>query len=99
MSTVAVVARARKSFGGGLRELREVLAREGVGDPLWCEVKKGRHAARCARGAAAEGVGLIFVWGGDRNSAAWTRWWPVWHCGSDPAGRHGQPPGCEPART
>ncbi len=33
MSKVAVVAHARKSLGGGLPELRQVLAREGVTDP------------------------------------------------------------------
>jgi len=65
MSTVAVVAHARKSLGGGLRELRQVLAREGVTDPLWYEVKKSRHAPKCVRRAAAEGADLIFVWGGD----------------------------------
>lgn len=65
MSTVAVVAHARKTFGGGLRELREVLAREGVTDPLWYEVKKSRRAPKCARRAAAQGADLIFVWGGD----------------------------------
>ena len=40
MPTIAVVAHAGKSFGGGLGELREVLAREGIADPLWYEVKK-----------------------------------------------------------
>jgi diacylglycerol kinase family enzyme len=60
-----VVAHARKSFGGGLPELRRVLAREGVTDPLWYEVKKSRHAPECARRAVAEGAGLMFVWGGD----------------------------------
>lgn len=65
MSTVAVVAHARKSFGGGLRELREALGREGVTHPLWYEVKKSRQAPKCARQAVAEGAGLIFVWGGD----------------------------------
>jgi diacylglycerol kinase family enzyme len=65
MSKVAVLAHARKSFGGGLRELREVLAREGVTDPLWYEVKKSRRAPKRARLAAAEGADLIFVWGGD----------------------------------
>ena len=64
MSTVAVVAHARKSLGGGLSELRALLAREGVTDPLWYEVKKSRHAPKCAR-RAAEGADLIFVWGGD----------------------------------
>jgi diacylglycerol kinase (ATP) len=65
MSTVAVVAHSRKSFGGGLRQLRQVLAREGVTDPLWYEVKKSRRAPKCARRAAAEGAELVFVWGGD----------------------------------
>jgi hypothetical protein len=44
MPTIAVVANAGKSFGGGLRELREVLAREGFADPLWYEVTKSRKA-------------------------------------------------------
>jgi YegS/Rv2252/BmrU family lipid kinase len=62
---VAVVAHCRKSFGGGLPELRKVLAREGVTDPLWHEVKKSRHAPEYARRAAEQGVDVLFVWGGD----------------------------------
>jgi diacylglycerol kinase (ATP) len=65
VADVAVVAHSRKSFGGGLPELRRILAREGVTDPLWYEVKKSRHAARCARQAAAKGADVMFVWGGD----------------------------------
>ncbi len=65
MSKVAVVAHARKSFGGGLPELRQVLAQEGVTDPLWFEVSKSRRAPECARRAVAEGADLVFVWGGD----------------------------------
>ena len=65
MAKVAVVAHARKSLGGGLRELRELLAREGVTDPLWYEVRKSRKAPKYARRAAAEGADLMFVWGGD----------------------------------
>ena len=65
MSNVAVVAHARKSFGGGLPELRQVLAREGVTDPLWFEVRKSRKAPEYARRAAAEGADPMFVWGGD----------------------------------
>ena len=65
MATVAVVAHAGKGPEGGLRELREVLAREGVTDPLWYEVKKSRHAPECARRVAARGVAVMFVWGGD----------------------------------
>ena len=65
MATVAVVAHAGKSFGGGLRELREVLAREGFAEPLWYEVKKSRKAPKYARRALARGADVIFVWGGD----------------------------------
>ncbi|HEU5385043.1 MAG TPA: diacylglycerol kinase family protein, partial [Streptosporangiaceae bacterium] len=65
MADVAVVAHSRKSFGGGLPELRQVLAREGVTDPLWYEVKKSRRAPEYARRAAARGADVIFVWGGD----------------------------------
>jgi diacylglycerol kinase (ATP) len=65
MSTVAVVANARKSLGGGLPELREVLATEGVTDPLWYEVRKSRKAPKYARRAWKQGAEVIFVWGGD----------------------------------
>jgi diacylglycerol kinase (ATP) len=65
MPNVAVVAHARKSFGGGLPELRKVLAHEGVTDPLWYEVKKSRKAPKCAQKAMAEGADVLFVWGGD----------------------------------
>ena len=40
MADIAVVAHSRKSLGGGLPELRKILAREGVTDPLWYEVKQ-----------------------------------------------------------
>lgn len=65
MTGVAVIAHSRKSLGGGLPKLRQVLAIEGVTDPLWYEVAKSRHAYRYARRAAAKGARLIFVWGGD----------------------------------
>jgi YegS/Rv2252/BmrU family lipid kinase len=65
MADVAVVAHSRKSFGGGLPELRRVLALEGVTDPLWFEVKKSRRAPKFARRAAAKGADVVFVWGGD----------------------------------
>jgi YegS/Rv2252/BmrU family lipid kinase len=65
MSTVAVVAHASKSMGGGLRELRQVLAREGFAEPLWYEVNKSKKAPEYVRRAVAEGADLIFVWGGD----------------------------------
>ena len=65
MAAVAVVAHSRKSLGGGLPELREILAREGVTDPLWYEVSKSRRAPEYARRAAAKGADVLFVWGGD----------------------------------
>ncbi len=65
MPKIAVVAHTGKSLGGGLGELREVLAREGVTDPLWYEVGKSRKAPKCARKALAHGAEVIFVWGGD----------------------------------
>ena len=65
MATVAVVAHARKTLGGGLAELRAELDRNGFGDPLWYEVPKSRKAPKCARRALAQGADVIFVWGGD----------------------------------
>jgi diacylglycerol kinase (ATP) len=65
MTSVAVVAHSAKTFGGGLSELRDVLAREGFPDPLWYEVAKSRSAPKYARRAIACGADLIFVWGGD----------------------------------
>jgi diacylglycerol kinase (ATP) len=65
MPTIAVVAHSGKSFGGGLPELRQVLAGEGVTDPLWYEVNKSRKAPSCARRALRHGADVIFVWGGD----------------------------------
>jgi diacylglycerol kinase (ATP) len=62
---VAVVAHARKTLGGGLPELRELLAQAGITDPLWYEVPKSRKAPRFARRALGEGAEVIFVWGGD----------------------------------
>ena len=65
MSKVAVIAHAGKTFGGGLLELREELARQGVEDPLWREVPKSKAAPAEVRNAIDSGVELIFVWGGD----------------------------------
>src|ERR1700685_2366708 len=65
MANGAVVSHARKSFGGGLPELRKVFADEGVTDPHWYEVRKSKHAPDCARRAVKHGADLIFVWGGD----------------------------------
>jgi diacylglycerol kinase family enzyme len=65
MTTVAVIAHTRKHLGGGLSELRDVLASHGVDDPLWYEVEKSKKAPKQARKALAAGADLVFVWGGD----------------------------------
>lgn len=65
MNTIAVIAHAGKSFGGGLDELRTVLGDAGFPEPLWFEVAKSRRVPKRARQAMAEGADLIFVWGGD----------------------------------
>ena len=65
MSTVAVIAHAGKTFGGGLVELRRVLEERGVADPLWFEVPKSRKAPKQVKRALEQGADLLFVWGGD----------------------------------
>ena len=65
MKRVAVVAHAGKSIGGGLEELRTVLERAGVADPIWSEVPKSRYAPKRVKKALEEGAETVFVWGGD----------------------------------
>src|SRR5262245_24363844 len=65
MPKVAVVAHAGKSLGGGLAELREVLAREGFTDPIWYEVAKSRKAPKYGRLVRTDVAEVIFSWGGD----------------------------------
>ena len=65
MSSVAVVANSSKSLGGGLPELRRILEREGISNPIWHEVAKSRDAPECVRLAIEAGADLVFVWGGD----------------------------------
>lgn len=62
---VAVIAHAGKTLGGGLPELRRVLAAEGVHDPFWREVPKSRKAPAQVKRALAEGAELLLAWGGD----------------------------------
>ena len=64
-ASVAVVAHARKSLGGGLPELRDTLAAAGVRQPLWFEIAKSKQAPQCMRTAIEQGADLVFVWGGD----------------------------------
>jgi diacylglycerol kinase (ATP) len=65
MSSVAVVANSSKNHGGGLPELRRILEREGISDPIWHEVPKSREAPERVRQAIEAGADLVFVWGGD----------------------------------
>lgn len=65
MTTIAVVAHARKTFGGGLGELRDVLEERGFADPLWYEVAKSRLIPQAARRALDDGADVVLVWGGD----------------------------------
>jgi YegS/Rv2252/BmrU family lipid kinase len=65
MTGVAVVAHNGKSFGGGLPELRRLLANAGVTDPQWYEVPKSKRAPKVAEKALENGADLLLVWGGD----------------------------------
>jgi YegS/Rv2252/BmrU family lipid kinase len=62
---VAVIAHAGKSLGGGLPELRRVLAAAGIEDPFWAEVPKSKKAPAQVQRALEEGAELVFAWGGD----------------------------------
>lgn len=63
--TVAVVAHSGKTFGGGLPELRRVLAEAGHDETLWYEVPKSSKAPKAIHRALKKGADLVFVWGGD----------------------------------
>ena len=65
MTTLAVVAHSGKSLGGGLPELRRVLAEAGHPDPLWFEVPKSRKAPPQVRRALEQGAEQLIIWGGD----------------------------------
>ena len=65
MTHVAVVAHAGKTLGGGLDELRRVLADRGVGEPIWYEVRKSKQAPSYVTRAVDQGADLVFAWGGD----------------------------------
>ena len=65
MNRVAVIAHRGKTVGGGLPELRRVLAERGLTDVYWREVAKSRFAPKQVKNALGREVDLIFVWGGD----------------------------------
>ena len=56
---VAVVAHSGKTLGGGLIELRDVLASHGVPKPLWYEVPKSRKAPPQVRKALKKGAEIV----------------------------------------
>ena len=62
---VAVIAHTGKTLGGGLPELRSVLAEFGVRHPRWTEVDKSRRAQKPVKRAIDAGAELLVVWGGD----------------------------------
>ena len=56
MTSVAVVAHARKNLGGGLPELRRTLARQGFDSLIWHEVQKSKDAPACVEKAVASTI-------------------------------------------
>lgn len=65
MSSVAVIAHAGKTLGGGLDALRASLAHAGVDQPIWYEVPKSKKAPKKVAKALEKGADLLFIWGGD----------------------------------
>jgi diacylglycerol kinase family enzyme len=65
MTSVGVIAHAGKRLGGGLPALREALARHGINDAQWEEVRKSKQVPDRVRSLVAQGVDLLFTWGGD----------------------------------
>jgi len=65
VTSVGVIAHEKKTLGGGLDELRSVLARHGVDDPLWRTVPKSKRIPERVAELVEDGVDLLFVWGGD----------------------------------
>ena len=65
MKPIAVVAHTKKTLGGGLDELRQLLAHEGYAEPLWYEIAKSRQAPKMLKQAIVDGASLVLVWGGD----------------------------------
>ena len=98
---VAVIAHAGKSMGGGLEELRQVLARAGVDDPSVVRgSEESKYAPERVEKALAEGAETIFVWGGDgmvqRCVDAMAG---IGRAPRDPPGRNGEPLRVEPRHS
>jgi len=62
---IAVIAHQKKSLGGGLDELRRVLADRGYPEPMWFEASSSRKAAPLVQRAVKQGAKTLFIWGGD----------------------------------
>jgi len=65
VSRIAVVAHHGKTMGGGLDELRAVLAAHGEPDPGWFAVPKSKFVPGAIRKAVKGGADLVLIWGGD----------------------------------
>jgi diacylglycerol kinase (ATP) len=65
MTSIAVVAHARKTLGDGLPALRRALTDQGFADPIWHEVRKSKEAPARVEKALDAGADLVFAWGGD----------------------------------
>ncbi|HWE54181.1 MAG TPA: YegS/Rv2252/BmrU family lipid kinase [Acidimicrobiales bacterium] len=65
MTSVGVVAHRKKTLGGGLPELRRLLAERGIDNPIWYEVGKSREAPDAVRQAIDDGADRLLLWGGD----------------------------------
>jgi diacylglycerol kinase (ATP) len=65
MMKIAVIAHRKKTLGGGLSELRQVLKDRGYIDPPWYEVRRSDQIPALARKVVANGAELLFIWGGD----------------------------------
>ena len=65
MTCVAVIAHRKKSVGGGLPELKRLLAERGIDSPVWHEVSKSRKAPAAVKQALKGGADLLLIWGGD----------------------------------
>ena len=62
MTSVGVVAHAKKRMGGGLAELRKSLAEYGISDVPWREVQKSKYVPDRVDELVEQGVDLLFVW-------------------------------------
>lgn len=66
MTQIGVIVNQGKELGGGLEELRAVLADLGHADPPWAEVAKSKQAPEAIADLVdRDGVDRLVAWGGD----------------------------------